>query len=120
LQWPLKVICKRRKSGKYVTLQIKQGIVEKSEKGGKTSVPAKERGLFQSTISTILLHTDKIQATEVSDASAGMIKEGKGLQTRMMWKTLLSLSTGSSPLRTCRNWTASLNMAVRRNRKMLH
>jgi hypothetical protein len=51
-------------------------------------VPAKEHGLFQSTISIILLNTDKIKATKGSDASARIIK---GMWTRMMWKTLLSL-----------------------------
>jgi hypothetical protein len=62
------------KSRKGITRKIKQEIFEKSENGGKTSMPAKEYGLSQSTISTILLNKDKMKATKVSDASARMSK----------------------------------------------
>jgi hypothetical protein len=62
---------------KTISVQIKQEMTEKHERGVKTSALVSEYGLPQSSISTIIQQKDKFKAISVKDASTRIFKGRK-------------------------------------------
>jgi hypothetical protein len=57
-----------------IGVQVKQGIVEKNERGVKIRALVSEYGLPQSTFSTVIQQKDRCKATSVKDTLTRILK----------------------------------------------
>jgi predicted transcriptional regulator len=62
---------------KTISVQVKQEIIEKNERGVKIRALVSEYGLPQSTISTVIQQKDRCKATSVKDTLSRILKVRK-------------------------------------------
>ncbi|XP_042242197.1 tigger transposable element-derived protein 1-like [Homarus americanus] len=62
------------KSRKLISIQVKQELIKKHEKGIRTNVLSKEYGMSASTVSTIIAQKEKFQEVKVRDKSTRVFK----------------------------------------------
>ncbi|XP_042229138.1 tigger transposable element-derived protein 1-like isoform X1 [Homarus americanus] len=63
-----------KKSRKAISIQVKQEIIKKHEKGIRTNALCKEYDLSSSTVSTIIAQKDKFKSVKVRDKSTRVFK----------------------------------------------